>query len=68
MALDIALDELRARAARAGLALSEDELKQLLPGVNRAFKQVRDLRGLISAAEEPAGIFSAAPGKKENAK
>jgi hypothetical protein len=59
MASEIALDELRARAARAGLELSEDELRQLLPGVNRAFQQVRDLRGLLSDSDEPAGTFSA---------
>jgi hypothetical protein len=44
MATEITLDELRVRAARAGLALSEDELKQLLPGINRAYKQVSELR------------------------
>jgi hypothetical protein len=68
MAPEIALDELRARAARAGLELSDDELKQLLPGVNRAFKQVRDLRGLLSDSDEPAAVFAAAAGDREDAK
>jgi hypothetical protein len=60
MALDITLDELRVRAARAGLRLSEDELQQLLPGVSRAHKQVAELRALLADADEPAGIFAAA--------
>jgi hypothetical protein len=62
---EITLDELRARAARAGLELSEDELKQLLPGVNRASKQVNELRDLLSDADEPASIFGATAGKKD---
>lgn len=65
MPSEIALDELRARAARAGLELSEDELKQLIPGVNRAYKQVNELRGLLSDDDEPALVFGAAATKTE---
>jgi hypothetical protein len=61
------LERLRTMAAQAGLSLSEEELRRLLQGVNRAFKQVDDLRGLLSAVDEPAGIFSAASRKKEHA-
>jgi hypothetical protein len=68
MASEMALDELRARAARAGLELSDDELRQLLPGVNRALQQVRDLRGLLSDGDEPAAVFAAGAGSRENAK
>jgi hypothetical protein len=65
MPSEITLDELRVRAARAGLELSEDELKQLLPGVNRAFKQVNELRELLSGDAEPACIFGAAASAKD---
>jgi hypothetical protein len=65
MASEITLDELRVRAARAGLALGEDELKQLLPGVNRSCKQVNELRQLLSDGDEPAGVFAVAKGKRE---
>lgn len=65
MPSEVTLDELRARAQRAGLELSEDELKQLLPGVNRACKQVNELRALVSHDDEPASVFGAAAGKKD---
>ncbi len=52
------IGELRAEAQRAGLDLDEEELKKLLPGVNRARKQVAELRAIVSDADEPAGIFS----------
>jgi hypothetical protein len=64
MATEITLDELRVRAARAGLELSEDELKQLLPGINRAYKQVNELRALLSDNDEPACAFGAAASKR----
>jgi len=64
MATEITRDELRVRAARAGLELSEDELNQLLPGVNRAYGQVIDLRALLSDGDEPAAVFAAATGQK----
>ena len=65
MASEITRDELRVRAARAGLDLSEDELNQLLPGVNRAYKQVIDLRALLSDADEPAAVFAPAKSQRE---
>jgi hypothetical protein len=65
MASEITLDELRVRAARAGLELSEDELKQLLPGVNRTYKQVNELRDLLSDGDEPASVFGVDASKRE---
>ena len=65
MASEISLDELRVRAARAGLELNEDELKQLLPGVNRTYKQVNELRHLLSDSDEPASVFRVAASKPE---
>jgi hypothetical protein len=64
MPSEMTLDELRVRAARAGLDLSEDELKQLLPGVNRAYRQVNELRAFLSDDDEPASVFGA-PASKE---
>lgn len=58
MAKETDIGELRAEAQRAGLDLDEEELKKLLPGVNRARKQVAELRAIVSDADEPAGIFS----------
>jgi len=65
MATEITRDELRVRAARAGLELSEDELNQLLPGVNRAYGQVIDLRALLSDGDEPAAVFAPARSQRE---
>jgi hypothetical protein len=65
MASEITRDELRVRAARAGLELSEDELNQLLPGVNRAYQQVIDLRALLSDGDEPAAVFAPAGSQRE---
>jgi hypothetical protein len=45
-------------AARAGLALADNELHRLLPGVNRATKQTAELRALIEIETEPAAIFN----------
>ena len=59
MADEITLDDLSKLAAQAGLKLSDDELQKLLPGVNRARKQVAELRQLITDSTEPAGAFSA---------
>jgi hypothetical protein len=61
---EITLDELRARAARAGLKLADEELQKLLPGVNRSHQQVTELRHLLSDADEPAGIFPAPSGQR----
>jgi hypothetical protein len=45
--------------------LSEDELNQLLPGVNRAYQQVIDLRALLSDGDEPAAVFAPAGSQRE---
>jgi hypothetical protein len=59
MEREITLDNLRLMAQRAGLELDDDELRRLLPGVNRAKKQVAELRALIEAEIEPAATFRA---------
>ncbi|HEY2918705.1 MAG TPA: hypothetical protein VGK77_06900 [Candidatus Binatia bacterium] len=59
MEREITLDNLRLMAQRAGLELDDDELRRLLPGVNRAKKQVTELRALIEAEIEPAATFRA---------
>ncbi len=59
MPSETTLDQLRAEAERAGLNLDEEELKKLLPGVNRSRKQVTELREIVSGSDEPAGIFLA---------
>ena len=64
MADEITLDDLSKLAAQAGLKLSDDELQKLLPGVNRARKQVAELRQLISDSTEPAGVFQALKAEK----
>ena len=64
MAEEIALEQLRHMATRAGLKLAEDELQKLLPGVNRARKQVAELRQLISDSTEPADAFRALNAEK----
>ena len=55
----ITLEDLRAMAERAGLRLGDDELKRLLPGVNRSRQQADELRQLIERTDEPAGLFNA---------
>jgi len=60
MSDELTLDELRFLAQRAGLRLTEDELKRLLPGVVRARRQAAALRALIGVDDEPAGVFGAA--------
>jgi hypothetical protein len=65
MPSETTLDELRVQSTRAGLDLSEHELKQLLPGVNRAARQVNELRALLSDSDEPAAVFAARGGKTE---
>jgi hypothetical protein len=56
----ITLDSLRKMAEGSGLKLSEEELKRLLPGVNRAKQQAAELRELIAAPDEPASTFDMA--------
>lgn len=63
MAENITLDELRMLAGRAGLSLSEEELKGMIPALSRSRLQVVQLRELMSDALEPAGHFSALRGK-----
>ncbi|MGH7874234.1 MAG: hypothetical protein ACREQO_18745 [Candidatus Binatia bacterium] len=58
MATEITIQELQQMAQRAGLALADEELRRLLPGVNRARKQVTELRELVTMRDEPAGIFT----------
>ena len=60
MAEEITLESLRIASRRAGLKLSDDELSRLLPGVQRSKKQIDELRVLVAAIDEPAGIFLAA--------
>jgi hypothetical protein len=57
MKQEITIDRLREMAERAGLKLSEDELRRLLPGVIRSKKQAAELRELLAAADEPASSF-----------
>jgi len=59
MAAEMTPEALSKMAARAGLKLAEDELQELLPGVNRALRQVAELRQLIEDGTEPASAFSA---------
>jgi hypothetical protein len=59
MEREITLDSLRMMAQRAGLELDDDELRRLLPGVNRAKRQVAELRLLIGAESELAATFNA---------
>jgi hypothetical protein len=59
MEREITLDSLRMMAQRAGLELADDELRRLLPGVNRVKRQVAELRLLIGAESEPAATFNA---------
>jgi benzoyl-CoA reductase/2-hydroxyglutaryl-CoA dehydratase subunit BcrC/BadD/HgdB len=53
----ILIDDLRILAERAGLNLSEDELRRLLAGVNRSKQQAAELRELFASTDEPASIF-----------
>ena len=59
MPSETTLDQLRAEAERAGLNLDEEELKKLLPGVNRSRRQIAELREIVSGGDEPADIFLA---------
>jgi len=60
---ELTLEELRVMADRRGLALPEEELQKLLPGVIRARKQAAELRDLLKSPDEPAGIFNASKAK-----
>ena len=63
MAKEMTLEELSLLAVRADLKVSEDELQRLLPGINRAHRQVSELRDLVADTTEPAGVFSAQKAK-----
>jgi hypothetical protein len=58
MTNEISFAELRSIAERSGLKLSEDELRRLLPGVNRSRTQGAELRDLMTDNLEPASAFS----------
>ncbi len=60
MAREVTLDEFRVRSERAGLTLTDQELQQLLAGVNRSHIQAATLRGLLADEIEPANHFSLA--------
>jgi hypothetical protein len=57
MVPEITLEALRIMAQRVGLKLGDEELRRLLPGVNRARKQAGELREIIGAPDEPAVAF-----------
>jgi len=60
----ITLAQLRTMAKQAGLKLSDEELEQLVPGVNRSRKQLSELRELVTDNLEPAGTFVVAKTEK----
>ena len=47
MAKDTTLAELQTMADRSGLQLTDEDLEKLLPGVNRSYNQILELRDLI---------------------
>lgn len=59
MTEDATLEQLKSMAQRRGLTIPQDELQKLLPGVIRARKQAVELRALLTASDEPAGVFNA---------
>jgi hypothetical protein len=59
MAKEMTLVELRTSAERSGLRLSDEELEQLLPGINRSHNQALELREFITDSVEPAATFVA---------
>ena len=65
MAKEMSLEELRISAQQSNLDLNDEELRRLLPGVNRAKRQAAELRELIGSGDEPADKFKARrkPGK-----
>ena len=60
MAGELTIENLSVMAELAGLNLSADELRRLLPGVNRSKKQAAELRQLIAPGNEPAASFTVA--------
>jgi hypothetical protein len=65
MAKELTIEDLRVMADLAGLSLSDDELQRLLPGVNRARRQVAALRAIVAPGDEPAGVFIAPDGERK---
>ena len=59
MSEQVTLDQLRSMAEKAGIDLPVSELERILPGVQRAFKQVAELREMIATTDEPAVLFKA---------
>jgi hypothetical protein len=64
MAKEITLAELQTMAKRSGLQLTDEDLEKLLPGVNRSYNQILELRGLITDRTEPAAAFVASRTEK----
>ncbi len=63
MAQEMTLEELSLLAVQAGLKLTRDELRRILPGVHRSRIQVAELRDLMTDHLEPAGVFLAQKGQ-----
>ena len=61
MGKELTIENLGVMAKLAGLKLSADELRRLLPGVNRTKKQAAELRELVTAGDESAASFTVAP-------
>jgi hypothetical protein len=59
MVTELTIESLRILAKQAGLDLSEEELRRLLPGVNRSKRQAAELRDLIATSDEPATRYGA---------
>jgi hypothetical protein len=64
MAREITLVELQTMTAWSGLQLTDEELEKLLPGINRSYNQILELRGLITDHTEPAAAFVASRTEK----
>jgi hypothetical protein len=64
MAKEITLAELQTMAKRSGLQLTDEDLEKLLPGVNRSYNHIFELRGLITDRTEPAAAFVASRTEK----
>lgn len=64
MAEEITLAQLQTMAEQSGLKLTDEELKKLLPGVNRFHNQILELRALITDSIEPAAAFAASRTEK----
>jgi hypothetical protein len=54
-ARDPTVEEILAGAAEAGLPITEDEARQLQPGVRRIRMMAEEVRALVTRDVEPAG-------------